>query len=593
MKGACIALIARYGTALLLVVLAALGPFLLSQFNLLQLSSFAAMGLATLGLALAWGYVGILSFGHAAFFGLGAYAYAIAAINFGDSTLAIFLAILVPAAFSLLLGHFLFFGRVGDVYLAVITLCVTLILFSFTNSTADPWYRIGAATLGGFNGIDAVPPLNWPGTPDASLLPADMFRLCFLVLALMYYLIGRLLRSDTGRILIAIRENELRSELVGYDVRLYKLFAFVVSAAVAGLGGCLFTANNGYVGPTVFDINQASEFLLWVIAGGLGTLAGPMIASFGFQYLQTFLGTNQVLNTSLVFGAIIIFFVLLVPRGILPSLRDAANVPCVNGPRHQGAISRRAIDRAADMSAAPILETRGLTCRFGGVTAVDNVDLTIAEGELRCLIGPNGAGKSTLFKCMTRQLRATSGDILLRGRSVVGSHPHQIARMGVAIKNQIASVYSGLSVRENIWVAGRRLHRGDELERSVTAILNEIGFDEPSRFNLKVDALSHAHRQWVELGMLLATNPILALLDEPAAGMTRDEMLKTIKLIRRLNEFATIIVVEHDLEFISLLAKRVTVLHRGAILLEDSMENVARSPLVREIYLGKQWQAKQ
>jgi branched-chain amino acid transport system permease protein len=164
----------------------------------------------------------------------------IAAINFGDSTLAIFLAILVPAAFSLLLGHFLFFGRVGDVYLAVITLCVTLILFSFTNSTADPWYRIGAATLGGFNGIDAVPPLNWPGTPDASLLPADMFRLCFLVLALMYYLIGRLLRSDAGRILIAIRENELRSELVGYDVRLYKLFAFVVSAAVAGLGGaCL------------------------------------------------------------------------------------------------------------------------------------------------------------------------------------------------------------------------------------------------------------------------------------------------------------------------------------------------------------------
>jgi branched-chain amino acid transport system ATP-binding protein len=200
------------------------------------------------------------------------------------------------------------------------------------------------------------------------------------------------------------------------------------------------------------------------------------------------------------------------------------------------------------MSAAPILETRGLTCRFGGVTAVDNVDLTIAEGELRCLIGPNGAGKSTLFKCMTRQLRATSGDILLRGRSVVGSHPHQIARMGVAIKNQIASVYSGLSVRENIWVAGRRLHRGDELERSVTAILNEIGFDEPSRFNLKVDALSHAHRQWVELGMLLATNPILALLDEPAAGMTRDEMLKTIKLIRRLNGFATIIVVEHDLD---------------------------------------------
>jgi ABC-type branched-subunit amino acid transport system permease subunit len=325
MKGTRIILVARYGTALVLVVLTAVAPFLLSPFNLLQLSSFAAMGLATLGLALAWGYVGILSFGHAAFFGLGAYAYAIAAINLGDSTLAIPLAILLPAAFALLLGHFLFFGRVGDVYLAVITLCVTLILFSFTNSTADPWYRIGAATLGGFNGIDAVPPLNWPGNSDASLSPSDMFRLCFLVLAVTYCLIGQLLRSDTGRILIAIRENELRSELVGYDVRLYKLLAFVVSAAVAGLGGCLFTANNGYVGPTVFDITQASEFLLWVIAGGLGTLAGPLIASFAFQYLQTFLGTNQILNTSLVFGAIVIFFVILVPRGILPTLGDAAN----------------------------------------------------------------------------------------------------------------------------------------------------------------------------------------------------------------------------------------------------------------------------
>jgi branched-chain amino acid transport system ATP-binding protein len=245
------------------------------------------------------------------------------------------------------------------------------------------------------------------------------------------------------------------------------------------------------------------------------------------------------------------------------------------------------------MNATPILETRALTCRFGGVTAVDQVDLTIAEGELRCLIGPNGAGKSTLFKCMTRQLRPTGGDILLRGRSIVRSQPHQIARMGVAIKNQVANVYSGLTVRENIWIAGRRRRSGAQLERSVAAILNEIGFAEPSRFDTKIEALSHAHRQWVELGILLATDPILALLDEPAAGMTREEMLRTIELIRRLNQTATIIVVEHDLEFISLLAKRVTVLHRGAILLEDSMDNVARNPLVREIYLGRQWQPKE
>ncbi len=306
-----------------LLLLAVAGPLGLSQFELLQLSTFGAMALATLGLALAWGYVGILSFGHAAFFGLGAYAYAITTINLGDSTLALPAAIALPALFSLFLGYFLFFGRVGDVYLAVITLCVTLILFSFMNSTADPSYHIGSALLGGFNGIDAVPPLNRPGDADAPLSPSEMFRLCFVALAAVYYVIQRLLRSTAGRIMVAVRENELRSELIGYDVRLYKMAAFTTSAAIAGLAGCLFTANNGYVGPTVFDINQAAQFLLWVIAGGLGTLAGPLLASFAFQYLQTFLGTNQLLNTSLVFGAIIIFFVLMVPRGLLPALSDA------------------------------------------------------------------------------------------------------------------------------------------------------------------------------------------------------------------------------------------------------------------------------
>ena len=236
----------------------------------------------------------------------------------------------------------------------------------------------------------------------------------------------------------------------------------------------------------------------------------------------------------------------------------------------------------------PVLETRGLTCRFGGVTAVDHVDFAVGEGELRCLIGPNGAGKSTLFKCLTHQQRPTSGDIVFEGRNLAGLHPHEIARSGIAIKNQIPSVYGGLSVRENVWLAGRRIHRGRALEAAVNSALGEIGFEAPSRRDLKVCELSHAHRQWVELGMLLASEPRLALLDEPAAGMTRDEMLRTVALVRRLNARATIILVEHDLEFIALLAKQVTVLHRGAILVEDSMENVLRNPAVREVYLGTQ-----
>lgn len=307
-----------------LIAFAMTGPMVFDLFDLLQLSTFSAMALATLGLAFVWGTMGILSFGHAAFFGLGAYAYAITAMNLGDSTIAVPMAILVPVLFSLLLGYFLFFGRVGDVYLAVITLCVTLILFSFMNSTSDPSYRIGSAPLGGFNGINGVPPLNWPGDPSEVLSPEAMFRVGFVTLACVYGLLYLLRLSGPGRIMTAIRENELRSELLGYDVRLYKMAGFIVSAAIAGLAGALFTANAGFVGPTAFGLGQASQFLLWVIAGGLGTLAGPLASSFLFQYLAIFLGTSQLMNTSLVFGTIIIFFVIALPRGILPSLQSAA-----------------------------------------------------------------------------------------------------------------------------------------------------------------------------------------------------------------------------------------------------------------------------
>lgn len=238
---------------------------------------------------------------------------------------------------------------------------------------------------------------------------------------------------------------------------------------------------------------------------------------------------------------------------------------------------------------APILVTRSLTRRFGGVVAVNSVDLSIAEGELRCLIGPNGAGKSTLFKCLTHQLRPSSGEIRFRGQDLTRLPSHRIGRLGIAIKNQIPSVYGGLSVRENIWLAGNRSLARHQLSDAIDATLGEIEFDTPGRAGSIVDELSHAHRQWVELGMLLISNPTLALLDEPTAGMTRDEMLKTVAIIQRLNERATVIVVEHDLEFISLLAKKVTVLHRGAIFAEDTMQRISENQAVRDIYIGSQW----
>ncbi|WP_413992262.1 ATP-binding cassette domain-containing protein [Labrys okinawensis] len=239
------------------------------------------------------------------------------------------------------------------------------------------------------------------------------------------------------------------------------------------------------------------------------------------------------------------------------------------------------------MNGSPILATRGLVKRFGGVAAVDGVDLAVMAGEIRCLIGPNGAGKSTLFKCLTHQHQPTSGHVLFNGRDLRGLPTHRIARLGIAIKNQIPSVYANLSVRENIRLAA--LPRGlakRELGKVVELTLNEIGFDDPLA-KQSAATLSHAHRQWCELGMLLASNPRLALLDEPTAGMTRDEMLKTVDIIKRLNAHATVIVVEHDLEFIARLAQRVTVLHRGRVLVEDTMDKIEANETVRDIYLGR------
>lgn len=239
------------------------------------------------------------------------------------------------------------------------------------------------------------------------------------------------------------------------------------------------------------------------------------------------------------------------------------------------------------MSASPILATRGLVKRFGGVIAVDSVDFEVMEGEIRCLIGPNGAGKSTLFKCLTHQHQPTGGHVLFEGRDLQGLATHRIALLGIAIKNQIPTVYANLGVRENIRIAclRRKLAKAD-LQKIVDATLDEIGFDEWLA-EQPAATLSHAHRQWCELGMLLASEPRLALLDEPTAGMTRDEMLKTVDIIKRLNARATVIVVEHDLEFIARLARKVTVLHRGRVLIEDSMEAIEANETVRDIYLGR------
>ncbi|MGE4481890.1 ATP-binding cassette domain-containing protein [Acidocella sp.] len=233
----------------------------------------------------------------------------------------------------------------------------------------------------------------------------------------------------------------------------------------------------------------------------------------------------------------------------------------------------------------PLLEARNVTMRFGGVTAVDNVSLTLREAELRCLIGPNGAGKSTFFKTLTGQLNPTEGSIKLRGQEIAGSLPNQIARLGVGIKTQIPNVFNGLTAYENIYVAARRGRTPAAAKQMVEKTLARVRLEHVAR--RIVGQLAHGQRQWVEIATVLAQEPDLILLDEPAAGMTHDEVLRTAELIKEINRAQALVVVEHDMQFIRMIATTVTVFNQGKVLMEDSVEAVLADQRVRDVYIGK------
>ncbi len=231
-----------------------------------------------------------------------------------------------------------------------------------------------------------------------------------------------------------------------------------------------------------------------------------------------------------------------------------------------------------------VLETRNLSMHFGGVKAVDRVNFNLWENELRCLIGPNGAGKSTFFKCLTGQLTPTAGDVVIRDFTATGRQPHEVARLGVGIKTQVPSVFEGLTVEENVWLSARKWHNAARAQSLTRDTLERLQLGD-IRSEL-VGRLAHGQRQWVELGMVVAAEPWLVLLDEPAAGMTHEETERTADLIREINSTATMIVVEHDMQFIRMISSRVTVFHEGRILIEDTMDVISADPRVREVYLG-------
>lgn len=557
-------------------------------------------GLLALSFTFVWGHAGIFSFGQAAFFGVGAYAYGVTGINLSLTTnetlTGLVAAAVVAALFAAALGYFIFYGNVGDVYVAIITLAVTLVLLTVMSSTADPKYHIGAAALGGYNGLVGVPPLMLPGSDGPILLDSNaLFAACTVIAVVVAVLLSILRRRPFGRVVAGVRENELRTSLLGYDIRRYKLASFVIGGAVAGLAGGLYAAWGLFINPAVFGLQQAALVAIWVLVGGRDSIVGAFVGVALVQGLSSALGGSGGSATPIVLGGLLIAVVLALPRGVVPTAAALLRrvVPWLRA---------SAPPAAADDAVAPdirsvlserrsglqpqTLEVVDLHKSFGGVQALRGVSLSLPARSVQCLIGPNGAGKSTCFNLLTGRYRPTKGEVWLGAMDITRLRPDQRARLGIGIKLQVPSYYAPLTAFENVWLAGyARLGNVRATDARASAILGWLGLTDKS--TMPAGFLSHGEHQWLEIGMVVAGEPVVILLDEPTAGMSREETLRTVQLVRTLATDATVVVVEHDMEFVRVLDAPVTMFHEGTVFARGSVEELRADDRVLDIYLGR------
>lgn len=302
---------------LVTIVLMVLPSYLrISQIN--GISKLFPLGLLAVSMGFMWGFAGMLSFGQTAFFGLGGYVYAVLALYSGHTGWPLVVAIVLPMLFALLLGYFMIYGRISDIYFSVVTLVVTLILEKAIRSTSGDQYTVLGVRLNGQNGIPTVPSLQLPIEFKTEL--HAIFYLAAGLLVLVYIGLRLLLTTKFGRALGGIRENPRRMELLGYDVRRYRLGVFVLCSGIAALAGVLRAVWGNYVGPQMFDLNQAGQVVIWVIVGGRSTLLGPIVGAAGVQYLAAWLGTQAVGQISLILGLLLMLTVLLFSQGLVPSV---------------------------------------------------------------------------------------------------------------------------------------------------------------------------------------------------------------------------------------------------------------------------------
>jgi len=575
---------------LLLLVVAALAlalvPLVGERFHVQLATQMMVLAVFAMSLDLLVGFTGLVSFGHAAFYGLAGYSLAILSRDAGLVSMWATLPITLIACgvAAALIGWLSI--RTSGIYFIMVTLAFAQMLYFFFND---------ARQFGGSDGlyINTRPRLD---VGDVTLIDLQSRTTFFYVtlavlLASILFLQG-LLRAPFGRVIAAIRVNEQRTRALGFPIARYKLASFVIAGILAGLAGYLGAAQFGYVNPAHLGWRESGRVLMVVILGGSGTLFGPLLGAFVLVLLEDVL-SSLTEHWLLFMGGFVIAVILLLPNGIAGLLlRPARSTSAASSPL-PAALPIPA--RASTASDNPILEAEGLTKRFVGLVAVKPLSLRFAAGEVHAVIGPNGAGKTTLINLLSGETHATGGCIRFRGRDVTDAPPDARSRLGIGRSFQITNLYPALTCLQNCWVAAqsrlpssmrffRSASRLVEVRRRAERALHLCGL--AARHHDLASALSHGERRKLEIAMVLATEPVLLLLDEPLAGMGPQESREIVDLLKVLARAHTLILIEHDMDAVFSIAETLTVMVNGELIASGPVDQIRADGMVQDAYLG-------
>jgi branched-chain amino acid transport system ATP-binding protein len=546
------------------------------------------------------GYTGRLSFGHAAYFGLGAYAAALLQLKLWPSTLGpILLAPLVSAAVAAIVGGLIV--RTRGIYFSLLTLAfaqvVYFIVFEWRDFTGGEF---------GVGGITRIAPFGLSIDSDLSYY---IFVAAIVVPAV--YVLWRIVDSPFGRVLKAIRNNDQRAACLGYNTRLYTFVSFVISGAFAGLAGALSAFTIRYISPDLLHWSASGTVVMMTLIGGTQAFFGPAIGAFIFVLAKDVL-SSYTEHWMIPLGVIFVLFVLLAPEGIGGLARQMfARLPltAVAGrpgdedfessepdSRAEPLPSPLAADAGAQPSAEPVLSAEGLVKRFGAFAAVNGASLDVCRGEIHAIIGPNGAGKTTLFNLLTGILPADEGRVILAGRDVSRSPAYARIGAGLARSFQIISVFKELTALENVRISAqaRSRHRFDffrhadtlvPLRKEALVLLATVGL--AGHEGRVASTLGHGERRLLEIAIALATRPAVLLLDEPLAGLPDAERARIAALIQRLAQTYAVLLIEHDIDRVLEISHRLTVLHEGRVIATGKPAEVQATAIVQQAYLGR------